>query len=77
MTRYLNLSGDSSVAAYELSPGAIVVQFTNGSTRNYRYTAASTGGAHHIDAMHRLASQGRGLGSYIQQHVRDGYESKW
>ncbi len=77
MTRYSNLSGDSPVAAYELSPGTIVVQFTNGRLRNYRYTVSSTGDAQHIDAMHRLATQGRGLGSYIQQFVRDGYESKW
>lgn len=47
MDHYKNLSGDSGVLAYELSPDAIVVQFNNG--WKYEYTNHSAG-ASAIDA---------------------------
>ncbi len=74
MNRYKNLSGDSGVLAYELSPGAIVVQFNNG--WSYEYTDCSAG-ASAIAAMHRLAREGRGLSGYISANVRDAYARKF
>lgn len=72
--RYGNLSGESGVLAYEVSPGAIVVQFSNG--WKYEYTERSAGAAAIAD-MHRLARAGRGLSGYISVHVRDAYKRKF
>ena len=74
MQRYGNLSGESGVIAYDVSPGAIVVQFNNG--WKYEYTEGSAGAAAIAD-MQRLARAGRGLSSYISVHVRDAYARKF
>lgn len=73
MERYRNLGGDSGVVQYELSPGAIVVQFSDGSM--YEYTNQSAGSSS-IATMHRLAVSGRGLNSFISTTVRKGYSRK-
>ena len=69
MKRYLNLSGDSGVVAYELRQDAIKVKF-RGSDRVYVYSHASAG-ATHVARMKRLAEKGKGLSAYISQHVHD------
>jgi hypothetical protein len=63
--RYANRSGHSGVLAYKLIRSGIQVQFDRGPP--YEYTAALTG-ADHVEAMRRLAEQGRGLASYISRH---------
>lgn len=73
MQRYLNLSGDSGVAAFELRPDAIVVRFHDGGT--YLYTRRSAG-SDVLDTMHRLAEAGQGLATFINRVVRDGYASR-
>ena len=73
MQTYANRGGDSGVRAFEIGPGFIRVQFSDGSV--YRYTDASAG-AHHIQSMKELAQQGQGLNSYINRNVRQGYEEK-
>ena len=75
MERYRNLSGDSGVDAYEIGADVIKVRFRTGVV--YWYTGASVGAAH-VDALKRLARQGRGLSTYISRHpeVRDGYARK-
>jgi len=72
MKRYLDLSGDSGVVAYELRPDAIKVKF-RGSDRVYVYSHASAG-ATHVARMKRLAEAGKGLSTYISRHVHDRYE---
>ncbi len=72
MKRYLNLSGESGVVAYELRPDAIKVKF-RGSDRVYVYSNVSAGAAH-VTRMKRLAEAGKGLSTYISQHVHDRYE---
>jgi hypothetical protein len=72
MKRYLNLSGDSGVAAYALRADAIEVKF-RGSDRVYVYSNASAG-ATHVARMKRLAEAGKGLSTYISRHVHDRYE---
>ena len=74
MERYKNLSEDSGVLAYELSPGAIVVQFTNG--WKYEYTDHSAG-ASAVATMQRLARSGKGLSGFISANVRDAYVRKF
>ena len=72
MKRYANLSGDSGVVAYEIGHDSIRVKFRDGI---YLYTYARPG-ASHVEAMKGLAAAGRGLCTYISQHVREAYESK-
>lgn len=73
MTRYKQLGGPSGVVAYKLAPQAIEVRFVDG--RRYTYTYAATGpGA--VEQMKRLAKGGKGLATYISQHVRGNYASR-
>lgn len=74
MDHYKNLSGDSGVLAYEISPGTIIVQFNNG--WKYEYTDHSAGTTA-IATMHRLARAGRGLSGFISANVRDAYARKF
>lgn len=73
MQRYANRSGHSGVVAYELGADSITVKFTGGD--RYLYTQDSAG-AVHIARMRELAENGRGLSTYISQHVRDRYARK-
>ena len=71
MKKYGRLSGDAGVVAYALKKDAIDVKFVDG--RVYRYSHASAG-AEHIARMKVLAEEGKGLTTYISQHVRERYE---
>ena len=73
MERYLNRNGDSGVTDYELGAGFIRVRFRGGATYRYGHIRP---GQHDVDQMKGLAVAGRGLGTYISQHVRERYESK-
>ncbi len=73
MERYANVDGDSSVAGYECTADAIMVEFTDGS--QYLYTHASCG-ADNCERMKELAAAGEGLNSFIMRHVRKGYERR-
>jgi hypothetical protein len=69
---YLNRSGDSGVVAYDVGPDYIRVRFRGGGTYQYSYASA---GQHHVEQMKTLATAGRGLSTYISQHVRRLYDS--
>jgi hypothetical protein len=69
--RYWNLSGDSGVTAYEIGGDYILIEFRTG--RVYRYSHAMAG-QNHVEHMKELAVAGRGLSTYISQHVRDHYD---
>lgn len=71
MNRYLNLKNDSSVIAYKIGADYIDVQFKN--YRIYRYSYASAG-LSKVEQMKKLATQGYGLGSYIQRYAKYDYE---
>lgn len=73
MHRYRNTSGDSGVVAYDFDSDSITVQFTGGD--RYIYTARSAG-AENIATMQELARAGRGLSTFISQHVGSRYERK-
>jgi len=73
MQRYANRSGKSGVIAYVLGANSITVEFNGGD--RYLYNEESAG-AHHIARMRELAEDGRGLSTYISQHVRDCYARK-
>ena len=73
MTKYKNLNGESGIIAYEIGSDFIRLQFED--KEIYRYTEDSTG-AEHIAKMKELAEKGRGLNTYVNQHVRKNYETK-
>jgi len=70
MERYRDLKGNSAVAAYELAPGSITIEFKSGST--YVYDEASTG-AENLRRMRLMATQGWGLSRFINTVVGDRY----
>jgi hypothetical protein len=71
--RYQNLAGDSGVVYYETGPNFIKVRFRNGST--YVYDGRQPG-SQHVERMKELARAGRGLSTYISQHVREAYSRR-
>jgi hypothetical protein len=73
MQRYGNLSGNSGVVAYEISPRSIKLKFQDGRTYVYSYDRP---GPEHVEAMKVLARSGRGLSTYVARHVRDDYEGR-
>lgn len=73
MQRYLNLSRNSGISAFQIESNLIDVQFNDGSI--YRYTYASTG-SYYIEQMKQLAASGRGLNSFIGRHVKKNYAAK-
>lgn len=73
MERYRNLSGDSGVLAYQIGDAAIAVQFRNGDIYDYTYASA---GRRNIEQMKRLARAGKGLSTFISQHVHHAYAGK-
>lgn len=73
MQQYRNISGDSGVLAYEPGKDYIKIKFLGGEV--YLYTNAATG-ASHIAQMKQLAAKGKGLSTYISQHVKDRYAKK-
>jgi hypothetical protein len=73
MKRYVHREGESGVAAYDTGPRSITIQFTDG--KIYRYTYAKPG-AHHVEAMKELAVEGKGLATYINQHIRGDYAAR-
>jgi hypothetical protein len=61
---------DTGVVAFEAGPDFIRLEFTDG--RVYTYDATAPG-ADHVEEMKALALRGRGLTTYINQHVRGNY----
>jgi hypothetical protein len=73
MQPYKNAAENSGVSAYEIADDFIVVEFQDGST--YLYDYKSTGKTN-IEQMKILALTGKGLTTYINQHVRERYAEK-
>lgn len=71
VNRYSNLGGNSSVAAYEILPYAINIQFQDGRWYRYSYSKA---GKSNVENMKALAQRGIGLCSYIQRYVKYLYD---
>ena len=74
MPRYRNLSGGSGVVAYEITADSITLTFANGD--RYLYGPARPGSAA-VARMKALAKAGRGLATFVSQHVGDAYERKF
>ena len=74
MTPYRNLGGNSGVTAYSIGETSITIRFkTGGFCYVYDYGRP---GAAHVEQMKLLAERGKGLATYISQHVREKYARK-
>ncbi|WP_020651941.1 hypothetical protein [Massilia niastensis] len=73
MHRYNNESGESGVVAYDIGRDSITIEFAGGD--RYLYTDRSAG-AENIAIMRELAEDGRGLSTFISQHIRQRYARK-
>ena len=73
MEPYRNIEDKSEVAAYEIGPDYIALEFSDGST--YRYTYASAG-QENVERMKGLAQAGQGLDTFINTTVSKLYERK-
>ena len=66
MERYKDKHGNSGVTHYSTGEDFIAIKFKNKSGE-YIYDY-ETNGKEHIEAMKKLAREGRGLSTYISQH---------
>ena len=72
MRPYRNLSDESRVLAFEIGDDYIKVMFKEG-IYTYSYMSA---GQENIEKMKTLALHGRGLNTFINDYVKNSYESK-
>ncbi len=72
MRTYGKNRADSGIRGYALLDDAIEIQFRDGGV--YRYSSKRPG-AKLVAEMRRLAMTGKGLSTFINQHVRD-YECR-
>jgi hypothetical protein len=71
---YANVSGDSGITNYEIVGSSIIIEFVH---MNYRYVYdTAKPGKKHVQEMMKLAKQGKGLATYISQHVGPTYARK-
>ena len=64
---------ETGVRAFALLPDAIALQFSDG--RVYLYTQ-DVPGERHVRAMRERAVAGRGLSTYVSQHVQQRYAGR-
>lgn len=67
-----NNSGPSGVEFYEIGKESIIAQFVDGSKYKYTYSSA---GEENVEQMKQLAIAGEGLTTFINEHVKDKYET--
>lgn len=72
MERYRNSGGDSGVSSFEIGTDFIIVKFS-GSSRIYRYSYRKAGQLH-VENMKKIARNGSGLNSYINNYVKRLYD---
>jgi len=68
METYGNRSGHSGVRSFEVRPDGIVIAFRSG--ERYFYSISECG-AETVDELIQHARKGKGLATYINQHIRD------
>lgn len=73
MQPYRHPNGNTGVIAYRITARTITVRFAGGDIYVYSYVSA---GRERVEEMKRLAAAGRGLATYISQHVQRAYASK-
>lgn len=74
MQKYSHDGHETGVVSYSFGKNSINVLFKEG--WYYLYDDQKPG-ADHVKNMKALAVKGIGLSTYISQHIRDNYHSKW
>ena len=74
MQRYADRSGKSGVSGYEILDNGIVLEF-KADKRRYLYSYKNPG-KKHVEEMKRLASEGKGLTTYVNRFIRENYEKR-
>ena len=67
METYSDAHGNSGIRAFEIRVDSILIRFEDG--HEYLYSNERPGRVH-VEKMKRLAHEGQGLNTYINQHVR-------
>ncbi len=70
MFAYLNLSGQSGIAAYDYGETYVKVRFKTGGIYLYSYESTGPGP---VEYMKTLAERGYGLNKFINSVVRNNY----
>ncbi len=73
MKKYKDITGNSGVTAYAIDSKSISVEFNHEAIYLYSYASA---GKKTIEKMKRLATDGKGLSTYISQAVKDKFEKQ-
>ncbi len=73
MKKYKNVSGKSTVTMFELAKDVVTVRFA--SQEVYRYSNQSAG-SENIGRMKVLALSGKGLGTFIENNVKEKFARK-
>lgn len=73
MKKYKNVSGKSTVTMFELAKDVVTIRFT--SQEVYRYSNQSAG-SENISKMKLLALAGKGLGTFIENNVKEKFARK-
>ena len=71
--KYMNLSGDSTVVSYKIVKDSVTVGFT--SHEKYIYSNQSAGRLN-VNQMKALAITGKGLGTFIDANLKEGFARK-
>ncbi len=71
--KYQNLSGNSTVASYKIVKDSVTIDFT--SHEKYIYSNQSAGRLN-VKQMKDLAIAGKGLGTFIDKNLKEGYARK-
>ena len=73
MDKYLNLSGKSDVAEYKIIKDSVTIRFADHSVYIYSNQSAGMG---NVSKMKALAIAGKGLGTFINTTVKEGFARK-
>ena len=70
---YLDLDGNSGIAGFQIGRDAIAIRFKDRGAYLYNYDCP---GKWEVETMKQLAPTGKGLTTFINQHVRDRYAAR-
>jgi len=73
MKKYKNVSGKSTVTMFELAKDVVTIRFA--SQEVYRFSNQSAG-SENISKMKILALAGKGLGTFIENNVKEKFARK-
>lgn len=73
MQTYKNINGNSGVIAYKINAKSVEVKFIDGTVYVYDYETTGKG---NIEKMKKLATNGKGLSTFISTKIKNRFASK-